>query len=550
MPTEQASSRRVRTRFAPSPTGFLHVGAFRTALFSYLLAKRFQGDFILRIEDTDQNRLVPGALDSIIRSLQALGLFYDEGPDAEQVGRLDAEKYGGVTPGILPEHGGDFGPYFQSLRLPRYDAALERLLEEGKAYFAFETPEELAAQRAAADARKVPYRYNRRYRDYPLGQARDRVAAGEPAVIRFKMPVEGPIVCVDYLRGKVVFEAETEDDFIIRKADGFPPYHLAAIVDDYEMQVSHVLRGDEWLSSFPKHVCLYQAFDWQQPVWVHTPSVLGNDKKKLSKRHGAKPIIGPVPELKEGKLTGELLAGMVNQEGFLPEAMVNFLALIGWSAPDNRELLRPDELIAEFTLDRVSLSPGVFDIEKLEWMNGVYIRSLTPDELAKRVLPFMQEAGLLSSNPAPEERAYMAEVIALEQERIRRLSEAPEATAFFFGELPDFGSEEGETAVRKWLRKDGASVAAFLKATAEALSGLSGWTTPAIEEAVRTVGARLDRSAGNITHPVRVATTGREKGPGLFELMTVLGKDKTIRRLTYAIGLTAAGDETAETGRG
>jgi glutamyl-tRNA synthetase len=528
----------------------LHVGAFRTALFSYLFAKRHQGDFLLRIEDTDQKRLVPGALESIIRSLHALGLRYDEGPDVAQIAALAPEKYGTVDPAILPAHGGGFGPYFQSLRLPRYNEVLEQLLEDGKAYYAFETSEELDALRAAADARKVPYRYNRRYRDYPLAQARDRIAQGDAAVIRLKMPISGPIVCVDYLRGKVVFEAETQDDHIIRKTDGFPPYHLAAIVDDYDEQISHVLRGDDWLSSFPKHVCLYEALGWQQPVWVHTPNVLGNDKRKLSKRHGAKPILGPVPEYSDGKLTGEMLAGMVNQEGFLPEAMVNFLALIGWSAPDNREILSMDELIAEFTLDRISLSPGIFDIEKLEWMNGVYIRSLSRSDLATRVLPFLQEAGLVSANPSDEEHTYISDVVALEQERMRRLSEAPEVTAFFFGELPDFTTDAGRNAARKWLFKDGVAVSAYLSDLAEALQPLSEWTTSAIEETIRAVGATHGRSTGNITHPVRVATTGREKGPGLFELMTVLGKTKTIQRINYAVGLIATVEGTAETGRG
>ena len=539
--TQAGSKKRVRTRFAPSPTGFLHVGAFRTALFSWLWAKKNGGDFILRIEDTDQARLVPGALESIIASLLALGLVPDEGPDAAQVTLLDADKYGSVRPNLLPANGGAFGPYFQSLRRERYNELLEQLLESGHAYYAFETSAELDALRAAADARKMPYRYSGKFRDYPLADARERVASGEGAVIRLKMPTTGEIRCEDFLRGPVVFAADTQDDFIIKKTDGLPPYHFAAIADDHDMEVSHVLRGEEWLPSFPKHVALYEAFGWEQPVWVHTPNVLGADKKKLSKRHGAAPLLGPVPEYENGKLTGKMLDGMVNQEGFLPEALLNFLALIGWSTPDNREVMPLADLIAEFSLERISQSPGVFDKDKLEWMNGVYIRSLSPSDLVQRVLPFLQEKNLVAANPTDAERAYIAEVITLEQERIKTLADVPEVTGFFFGELPDYSTDDGQKAVRKWLQKDSVAVGAYLSDVRAAYQGLADWSVAAIEEATRAVGAAHGRAAGNITHPVRVATTGREAGPGLFELIAVLGKERTMVRLARAIELTAEG---------
>jgi glutamyl-tRNA synthetase len=528
--TDNASAKPVRTRFAPSPTGFLHVGAFRTALFSWLLARKHGGVFILRIEDTDQNRLVSGSLESIIRSLKAMGMDYDEGPDHASVAAL-SEKYGTVAPDLLPDHGGDYGPYFQSQRLDRYNAVLEQLLEEGKAYYAFETEQELDAARAVAQARRVPFLYNRKFRDYPLGEARDRVAKGERAVIRFKMPIEGPIRTVDALRGETIWDAKTLDDFVIRKSDGFPPYHLAAIVDDHDMEISHVLRGDDWLPSFPKHVCLIQALGWEQPIWVHVPNVLGKDgKKKLSKRHGAKPLIGPVPEYEDGKPTGEQLQGMINQEGYLPEALVNFLALIGWSPGDNREVMTLPELRDAFSLNGISTSPGVFDIDKLNWMNGVYIRHLSREELAARSLPFLQEKGTVPATPTPEEMVYITEVVALEQEKYKRLDEVPETVEFFFTELPEYKTE----SVDKLLRRNPTAMTAFFTDLAAALRDEASWNTERIEAVCREIGQKHGLEKGDLTHPVRVAVSGREKGPGLFEMIATLGRERVLKRLARA----------------
>lgn len=520
----------VRTRFAPSPTGFLHVGAFRTALFSWLVAKKFGGQFILRVEDTDQGRLVPGSLESIILSMQALGIMYDEGPDKKSVAALDVEKYGTVDPAILPDDGGEYGSYFQSQRLPRYDEVIEGLLAEGKAYYAFETAEELDAQRAVSNARKIAFLYNRRYRDFSLTEARARVAGGEAAVVRFKMPTAGPIRTMDALRGETLWDAATMDDFIIKKSDGFPPYHLAAIVDDHDMMISHVLRGEEWIPSFPKHVCLIQALGWEQPIWVHAPSVLGPDKKKLSKRHGAKPLFGPVPELKDGLPTGEMLTGLLNQEGYLPEALVNFLSLIGWSPGDDREVMPLSELLAAFSVEAISTAPGIFDADKLLWMNGVYLRHLPREDFLARALPFLQEAKLVPQNPSAEERTYASAALALEQERMKRLDEAPALSDFFFPELPDYN----EKSVANWLKKDGAAIAAYLSDIAAGLQNAEHWDENSVERIVREAGLKHKREKGEMTHPVRVAVTGRETGPGLFETIRVLGKKRTLARLAYA----------------
>jgi len=526
--------KRVRTRYAPSPTGNPHVGNLRTALFSYLLARRYGGDFLLRIEDTDQNRLKPGALTNILASLRALGMEYDEGPDVASVAALDAEKYGEVPRDLLPDKGGDFGPYFQSLRLPRYREVIDRLLEDGKAYYAFETKEELEAMRAAAQVRGEPFLYNRRYRDLPLAEARARVAAGEEAVVRLKMPVEGPIRTVDYLRGETVWDAKTQDDFIILKGDGFPPYHLAAIVDDYDMRISHVLRGEEWLPSFPKHVCLYEALGWEMPVFIHTPYVLGPDRKKLAKRTGAQPVVGELELVNEKTKEVEVIYGYVDHEGVLPEALFNFLSLVGWSPGEDREVLAKADLIEAFDeLEKpaISRAPGIFDKEKLYWMNGVYIRSLSREDLAERALPFLVKAGLVPADPDAATRRYVGEVIALEQERLTRLSEAPAAADFFFRDLPEYQDK----GVNKHLKKPGA--AGYLSDVAAAYADLSDWSVAEIERVTREAGARHERERGDITHPVRVAVSGREVGPGLFEMIEVLGRDRTLRRMSRAVEL-------------
>ncbi len=517
-----APARRVRTRFAPSPTGFLHVGAFRTALFSYLFARRFGGDFILRIEDTDQARLVKNSLADIITSMQALGIGYDEGPDKATVAALDAEKYGTIDPAILPDHSGNYGPYFQSQRLPRYLELLHQLLEEGKAYYAFETKDELDRMRKAAEIRKEPFRYSGKYRDYPLGEARDRVAQGEAAVIRFKMPTEGTIRTVDALRGETLWDAKTQDDFVILKGDGFPPYHFSSMADDHDMEISHIFRSEEWISSTPKHFCIFEAFGWELPIFIHTPNVLGNDRKKLSKRTGASPIRGVIylPN-------GEPVIGLLDQ-GYLEDAVFNYLSITGWSAGDDTEIMTRDEIISRFNIDGISPSPALFDRDKLAWLNGTYIRRLAPDELVERALPFLTKAGLLPAEPTPEERAYAASVIVLEQERLKTLDEIPALTDFFFPLLPEYS----EKSVGKWLK--GAGISEYLSEVAAALAALPNWNTEEIEATTRSVGEKQGREKGDLTHPIRVAVTGREVGPSLFDALAAMGRERALARLHHA----------------
>ena len=554
----------VRTRFAPSPTGFLHIGAFRTALFSWLFARHHGGQFVLRVEDTDQARVVPGSLENLILSLQTLGMMYDEGPDKASVAKLDSSKYGTINPNILPDEGGKFGPYIQSQRLIRYTELLEQLIDSGKAYYAFETPEELDRAREAAKKLGKPYQYERKFRDYDVSEAKKRVLDGEAAVIRLKMPLTGKIITPDFQRGNMEWDATTQDDFIIRKGDGFPPYHFAAIVDDHDMEISHVIRGDDWLSSFPKHVCVFEAFGWEPPIFLHAPNILApGGGKKLSKRHGAKPIVGPAPELENGKLTGDMLPGLVSDEGFLPEALVNFLVLMGWAPGNNQEMLTRDEMVKLFSLEAISTSPAAFDPEKMAWMNGVYIRQLTPEALVEKAMPHLVSAGLLSENADAETQAYAARAVTLEQERIRRLGlsqkeqaawkagtlEAdvntgifdktaldtlPPAADFFFPLICQYNAK----SVEQWVKPAGTKV--YLSDILEGIRELPDRVDTEVavfEQIVRAAGEKNGRTKGGITHPVRVAVTGREKGPGLFEAMAVLGKKRLIARLEHAIGI-------------
>ena len=515
---------RVRTRYAPSPTGLPHVGNLRTALFSYLFAKRHGGDFVLRVEDTDQSRLQPGALTGVIESLAALGVRYDEGPSRESVDKLDKAKYGDVPNELMPATDGAYGPYFQSQRLPRYHEIVSGLLDDGKAYYAFETKEELDAQRAKAEALKRPFVYNRKFRDYPLAEARARIASGEEAVVRFKMPTEGVIKTRDYLRGVTAWDAETQDDFVILKADGFPPYHLAVVVDDHDMQISHALRGEEWLSSSPKHVMLFDALGWEPPVFIHTPYVLGPDGKKLSKRTGAKPVVGTLYDSK----TNEAIHGYVDYEGVLPEALVNYLSLVGWSPGDDREIMPLEEIIAAFDLDGIGKSGGIFDLGKMGWMNGVYIRALSKEDLATRILPFLQRGSgdkpaLVGANPTDAEKSYIADIAVLEQEKYKTLADAPALLDFFFPLVCEYEPK----SVAKWLKNG----TAYLSDVRAGLETLTDWSTEAIEAAVRDAGAKNNREKGELTHPVRVAVSGREQGPGLFDMMHVLGRDRVLARL-------------------
>ena len=479
----------VRVRFAPSPTGYPHVGNIRTALFNWLFARHSGGRFVIRIEDTDVARRVEGALEAILGGLKWLGLDWDEGP--------------GV--------GGDYEPYFQSQRLSLYHEAAERLIRQGDAYYCYCSSERLKEMREEQARRKQPPGYDRRCRDLSEAERAQKEAEGITPVVRFKTPLEGRTGFNDLIWGEVVFEHSTIDDLVLLKSDGYPTYHLANVVDDHLMEISHVLRAEEWLSSTPRHLLMYQALGFEPPQFAHLPMILGADRAKLSKRHGSVSIT----EYRE--------------QGYLPETMVNFLALLGWSLDDKTEIFSLAELVANFSLERVSRTGAIFNRDKLNWMNGAYIRSLTLDDFTRRTLPFL-ENGLPAGVRRPLSIDYVGQVMPLIQERARTLAEVPELTAFFFTDEPDY--EPGLLIVKKMDRES--SVQA-LEAVRQRLAPLQVFDTVSLEAVLRPLAAELELKTGQLFGTLRVVVTGRTVAPPLFETMSVLGKERSLERVGAAL---------------
>jgi len=482
----------VRTRYAPSPTGVPHVGNLRTALFDYLLARHHGGQFILRIEDTDQTRYVPDAIQGLQESLRWLGIDWDEGPDK----------------------GGPYGPYVQSQRLDGYRAAANRLLAQADAYECWCSSERLDAVRAEQARLKQPPRYDRRCRSEE-GRAQARAEAeaeGRSAVVRFKTPLDGEIAFSDAIHGETTFDLSTIDDFVMLKSDGFPTYHLAYIVDDEAMRITHVLRGDEWIPSAPRHMLIYRALGIEPPVIAHLPRVLGPDGAKLSKRHGATSVFE------------------YRDQGYLPEALFNFLALTGWSLDDKTEILSKDELIKHFTLERVVKSPAVFNVDKLTWMNGVYIRDMDEARLTELVAQRLEQ-DLPARVPRPIDRTLVARIVPLIRERIKLLAEAASYCDFFFVDDIRYAPDE---LLGKAYRDRPADAKMALERVAAAVDGIQPWAHGALESSLRALADELGVKAGDLFSLVRVAVTGRRVTPPLFESMEILGKGRCISRLRSA----------------
>ncbi len=484
----------VRTRWAPSPTGLPHVGNIRNALYSWLLARRFGGQFILRLEDTDRERYDAASEHAIVHSLRELGLDYDEGPRV----------------------GGPVGPYIQSERLDHYRTVADALIASGSAYPCFCSRERVQGVREARQKANIhPFGYDRQCRGLSAAEVSRLLAEGASHVVRFAVPLDGETRFHDEVRGTIVYPNRELDDHVLLKSDGFPTYHLAHMVDDRLMGITHVIRSEEWLPSSPRHVLQHEALGWELPKYVHPGLIQGRDPQsgkvaKLSKRHGA-------------VFVGEYL-----DQGYLPEALLNFLALLGWSPGGDRELMTRDELVELFALEGINSSPSVFDLEKLNWMNGVYIRGLDRPELVERCLKHLIDAGLTGCDPDADERAFLGEVLSLEQERMKTLAEAPALASFFFGDLPEYD----EASVKKRLKT--ASAGPALDAAAERLSAAPTWDVAGVELAVRESAGALGVKPGEVIHPVRVATTGKMVGPGLFETLAVLGRDRVLRRIRHA----------------
>ncbi|MEE9365222.1 MAG: glutamate--tRNA ligase [Dehalococcoidales bacterium] len=480
----------VRVRFAPSPTGFPHVGNIRTALFNWLYARHTGGTFIIRIEDTDVARKVEGALDAILGGLRWLGLDWDEGPEVE----------------------GKYGPYFQSQRLDLYREAAQRLVKQGDAYQCYCSQERLAEMRAEQQKKKQSIGYDRHCRNLNGDERRQKEAEGITPVVRFRMPLEGQTGFTDVIWGDVVVENSTLDDYVLLKSDGYPTYHLANVVDDHLMEISHVLRAEEWLPSVPRHKRLYEALGYEMPQLAHLPMILGPDRSKLSKRHGAVSITE------------------YHERGYLPETMVNFLALLGWSLDDKTDIISRDELIKNFSLERISKTAAIFNHEKLDWMNGVFLRELSHEELLPKVMPFL-ERGLPEVVKRPVSKEYVSRIVPLIRERINTLAEAATYADFFFLDELEY---DASLLIGKKMTAE--TTLKALKSAQEKLSLLESFDHDSLEGTLRPLAEELGLKAGQLFSPLRVATTGRTAAPPLFETMVALGKDRCLKRIGVAVG--------------
>ena len=476
---------KVRTRFAPSPTGFMHVGNLRTALYEYLVAKSQDGTFVLRIEDTDQERYVEGAVDVIYKTLETAGLKHDEGPDI----------------------GGDYGPYVQSERKDMYLPYAEQLIKEGKAYRCFCTKERLEK----IQSETVGGGYDRHCRDLSEEEIQKNLDAGIPYVIRQKMPIEGSTTFTDAVFGEITVENSELQDRILIKQDGYPTYNFANVIDDHTMGITHVVRGSEYLSSTPKYNLLYEAFGWEIPTYIHLPLINGKNEdgsvSKLSKRHGS---------------TGfeDLI-----KEGYLPEAIINYIALLGWCPKDNREIFTLDELCKVFDISGISKSPAVFDYDKLEWFNGEYIKAMTDEEFAAIAEPYFKEA----LGDAPVDHLKIAAIL---KQRTTKLTDIPEKIDFFKA-LPAY---EKELYINKKSKTNLENAPVMLKAVYDELSALPTWESDRIHDALINLAQKLEVKNGTVMWPARISVAGKTVTPGgAIEILDILGREESLRRMELGL---------------
>lgn len=478
----------VRTRFAPSPTGFMHVGNLRTALFEYLIAKSAHGSFVLRIEDTDQERLVEGAVDVIYHTLEQVGLKHDEGPDI----------------------GGEFGPYVQSQRKDIYKPYAEQLVKDGKAYYCFCTKERLDALHSEKDGEEFGG-YDRHCRDLPQDEVKRLLNAGTPYVIRQRMPIEGSTTFHDVVYGDITIENRELEDQILLKSDGYPTYNFANVIDDHLMNITHVVRGCEYLTSTPKYNLLYEAFGWDVPTYVHLPLIMGKNEdgtvSKLSKRHGS---------------TG--FSDLV-KDGYLPQTIVNYIALLGWCPKDNREMFTLQELAENFSLDGISKSPAVFDYDKLSWFNGEYIRAMSLDEFTQIAMPYYKSV-------FPDTDLNWQVLSTILQPRVTQLTQIPNMVGFF-KELPDYSSE---FFINKKSKTNLENSVVMLEEAIKALQDISDWSVETLHDALMELAQKLEVKNGTLLWPVRIAAAGMLVTPGgAMEILAILGKEESIRRLNIGL---------------
>lgn len=479
----------VRVRFAPSPTGYLHVGGARTALFNWFFTRKQGGQFILRIEDTDTERLKEDSVSQILASMKWLGLDWDEGPEV----------------------GGPCGPYYQSQRLELYQKEAQRLVTEGKAYYCFCTSGELAQTRELQRQTGQAFRYNGKCRNIPQTEALKRIEAGEEAVIRLRIPDSGQITVTDLIHGKVNFELDQLDDLIIVKSNGIPAYNFACVVDDHAMNISHVIRAEEHLSNTPKQVLLYQALGYNTVQFAHVPMILAPDRSKLSKRHGATSI----EEFRE--------------QGFLAPAIVNYLTFLGWSPGTDQELITPAETVEQFEISKVSKKAAIYDTKKLAWINGHYLNSMSLDDVTGQTIPFLLRKNLITEIQAVEEYNSVKSIIDVVRNRVKTLVELTEAMEYFFKDVTEY-DEKGQH--KYFSRQDAADL---LRQGRDCLERIECFDVQHTEAAYRQLIEDLSIKSGDLIHPTRLALTGRMESPGLFDVMALLGKDRCLARMSQAI---------------
>lgn len=480
-------NKKLRVRFAPSPTGYLHIGGARTALFNWLYARHYNGSFILRIEDTDRMRSTPEAVKAILDGMKWLGLDWDEGP----------------------EKGGEYGPYFQTERLDLYREFVDKLLEIGAAYYCYCSAEELAGRRKKQFADGKPAIYDRKCLNLSEAEKRQLEKEGKKPAIRLKMP-DRKIVVHDLIKGRMEFDSKLLSDFVIEKSDGIPTYNFAVVIDDILMDISLVMRGDDHISNTPKQIVIYQALDIAIPEFAHIPMIMGPDNTRLSKRHGATSVME------------------YQRMGFLPEAVLNYIAHLGWSSGTNQEIFSIKELIENFTLDKISNHSAIFDMEKLNWFNNEYLKRLSDEKYVEMLIPFLKDAGYIELPLSEEKERWLRKVASLMKSRVRNFKQFLEYGDYFF--IEDFTVEDNAVKI---LEQNG--VRDILEHLVKRLKEIKDWKEENIESEVREMANQLNLKGKQIIHPTRVSLSGKTIGPGLFSLMEALGKEINIKRLEKTI---------------
>lgn len=487
-----------RLRFAPSPTGYVHIGGLRTALYNYLYAKQNEGTYLIRVEDTDQTRFVEGAIEGMINSMHWAGVIHDEGPFIEKDTHSVIEK-------------GEFGPYIQSHRLELYKKHSDQLISSGHAYHCFCTRERLEEVREKQKAEGHTPKYDGHCRYLSKAEVDEKLAEGLPHVVRLKLPEGRVIEFNDAIKGHIEVNTDDMDDQVLMKTDGFPTYHMAVVVDDHFMGITHVVRGDEWLISTPKHIYTYEAFGWEAPQFVHLPVILGQSKKKLSKREG------------------DVSVEDFKRKGYLPEALINYIALVGWSPDDGEEIMDMQTLINKFSFDRVSKSSGVFDVEKLNWMNNQYIRNYDLDQLTTLSKSYFVESGFATESEFDDNFVKYKNIVDVLRERLNKLNEISDYFNLFNVNTIELEDEEAREMIEM------PHVSEMLKCFSAKVSEIDEVTAEDVKRLLKEVQKETGHKGKNLFMPVRVALTGQVHGPDIAKVMEIIGSANTIKRIEYSI---------------